>query len=165
VDNKYNQLVTTYKTVQYRSINFIVVMGIILAIWMLLFGQVVPAVILIIAAAASFYFKRYLYVEYEYKFDSGNVEIYKIIGKSMRKKLIEFNIKDIEILSPESSKSLKALANIPHKKKNLYPVTSKEKIYAAILKLNDERIKLRFVPDEKFVELCFRYNRNVVKKS
>lgn len=164
MDNGYTQLVNTYKTVQYRSINFLVVMSGLLAVWMLMFAQVIAAAILIIAAVSAFYFKRYLYVEYEYKFDGGNIEIDKIVAKSMRRKLINFNINNVEILSPESSRSLKALANIPHKKKNFYPVTSKAEIYVAILKFNDKRIRLRFVPDEKFVGLCFKFNRNIVKK-
>jgi hypothetical protein len=160
----YKQLVTTYKTVQYKSIASVTFLSCILALIMIVTYQMVPAVVLILAAVGAAYFKRYLYVEYEYEFDKGEINIYKIVGKLKKQKRITFNIKDVEILAVENSKHLKAINNLPKKKVKFYPVTSKGEFYSAVLRYNEERFQLKFVPDSKFIELCYKYNPKAYSK-
>ncbi|WP_243186803.1 hypothetical protein [Clostridium muellerianum] len=164
MNSYYKQLVTTYKTVQYKSLSSVTVVGFILALIMVVTYQMIPAVVLAAAAIGAGYFKRYLYVEYEYEFNKDEISICKIIGKVSRKKCIEFNIKDMEILATESSKHLKAINNLPKKKLKFYPVTSKAEIYSAVVKYNGERVQLKFVPDNQFIELCYKHNSKCVKK-
>ncbi|WPC42132.1 hypothetical protein [Clostridium sp. JS66] len=165
MNNYYKQLVTTYKTVQYKSLSSVTFVGLILALIMVVTYQMIPAVVLVVVSFGTAYFKRYLYVEYEYEFNKEEINIHKIIGRVKRKKCISFNVKDIEILAAQNSKSLKAINNLPKKKMKLYPSTSRELIYSAILKYNEERIQVRFVPDNKFIDLCYKHNPNSVKKN
>lgn len=161
----YKQLVTTYKTVQYKALAAVTLMSCILALIMIVTYQIVPAVVLIVTAVGAAYFKRYLYVEYEYEFDKGEINIYKIVGKIKKQKRITFNIKDVEILAVEDSKQLKAINNLPKKKVKFYPVTSKEQFYSIVLRHNGERFQLTFVPDGEFIELCYKYNPKAYSKN
>lgn len=163
--NNYKQLVTTYKTVQYKSLSSVTVVGLILALIMVVTYQMIPAVVLVVVSFGTAYFKRYLYVEYEYEFNKQEISIHKIIGKVKRKKCINFNVKDIEILAVQNSKHLNSINNLPKKKMKLYPSTSRELIYSAVLKHNEERIQVRFVPDNKFIDLCYKHNPNCVRKN
>lgn len=165
MDNFYEQLVTTYETIQYKAVGGLTFISGVLAILMMFFGQIVPCIFLIIIAAAAFYFKRYLYVEYEYEFTNGDIDIDKIIEKNKRKRVASFNIKELEILAPDNSGYIKELANLPKKEIRLYPETSKAVVYTAVLKYNGEMVRMKFVPDEEFINLCYRYNPRNVKKS
>lgn len=164
MDNYYEQLVTTYKTVKYRSLRFTSYIGVILAILMILIKQIIAGSTLLVISLAIFYLKKYLYVEYEYKFNKGEVIIEKIIAEKSRKEVANFNIKNVELLTKENSKYLKGLADVPKKKIKLYPVTTKKPIYTAVVDQKEKRIQLKFVPDEKFVNLCYKYNPNCVIK-
>ncbi|MCT8975854.1 hypothetical protein N4T77_04510 [Clostridium sp. CX1] len=165
MDTCYEQLLTTYKTVKYRSLRFTSCLGAILGILMILVKQIVAGGFLLILSILIFYLKRYLYIEYEYKFNKGELVIEKIVARKDRKKVVYFNLKNVEILAKENSKYLKGLADTPKKKIKLYPVTCKETVYTAIVKDKEQRVQVKFVPDDTLINLCYKYNPNVVKKN
>jgi uncharacterized membrane protein len=164
MDNFYEQLVTTYETVQYKAIGGVTFISGALAIFMMLFGQIIPCLFLILIGAGAFYFKRYLYLEYEYEFTNGEIDIDKIIGRNKRKRVASFNIKQVEILAPDNSNHIRDLPNKPKKEIRFYPETSKAVIYTAVLKYNGEMVRMKFAFDEGLINICYKYNPRNVKK-
>jgi hypothetical protein len=121
-------------------------------------------IILIAAAVGLFFLKRKLYVEYEYDFTNGDIDIDAIYEMKSRKRVISFHAKEIELLAPLDSDPVKSFSNKPEKVYKLYPSTSKEKLYVAMVTGGTNRAQIIFVPNEKFIEMCFRSNPKAVKK-
>ena len=98
MDQFYEQLMVGKKTGVYNLANFGVY---ILGILGFLFISVNPIIglILVIAAAGSFFYKKNLYVEYEYDFTNGEIDIDRILEMKKRKRIITFSIKDVELLA------------------------------------------------------------------
>lgn len=165
MDNFYEQLLTTNKSFQYKAVEILTYIFGVLGILIAGSGRITLSIFFIILAAAAFYFKRFLYIEYEYEFTNGDIDIDRIFAMSKRKTAISFNIREAEILAPENSQYLKEVANLPQKELNLYPKESKNKVYTAVVKQGAQNIKVNFVPDEEFIDLCYKYNPRSVKKS
>ncbi|MCM8711090.1 DUF6106 family protein [Clostridium sp. SYSU_GA19001] len=163
MDNFYEQLVTTYKTGAYKSANAAFYVFGVLALVTLSVNLLLFAVFLILAIGA-FFLKKSLYVEYEYVFTNGEIDIDKIVEMNKRKRVFTFDIKSVELLALEESQYVKDFANKPSKILTLYPKTSDKKVYVAMITGGTERVQLRFVPDEEFVNLCYKYNPRAVKK-
>lgn len=62
-------------------------------------NAVFPALFALVCIAVFFAF-RYIGLEYEYSFFSGDVDIDKIIGKRKRTNVMSFNCRDVEIMAP-----------------------------------------------------------------
>lgn len=163
MDRFYEQLITTSKTSLYKTINAatfvfsfigIVCFSINIILSILLFGL----------AVASFFYKQRLFVEYEYQFTNGEIDIEKIIEMKKRSKITTFHIKEVALLAPEESDAVADYGNKPKNILNCYPATSKAKVYVAMVTEGNDKIQLRFVPDDKFLELCYKYNPRAVKK-
>lgn len=162
MDNFYEQLITTYKTTAYKLVNagFYV-----FALVALLSLSMLPVFVLCIAlAAAAFFGKKKLYVEYEYVFTNGEVDVDKIVEMKKRSRAVTFNIKNVELLALENSQQVNDFINKPSKTLNLFPKTTDKNIYVAMVTGGPERIQVRFVPDEEFLNLCYKYNPRAVKK-
>jgi hypothetical protein len=126
----------------------------------------IPVFIVSLAIAVGCFFgKKKLYVEYEYVFTNGEIDIDKILEMKKRSRVLTFNVKDIELLAPEDSYYIKDFSNKPSKVISVYPKTSNEKVFVAMITGGTERVQLRFVPDEEFINLCYKYNPRAVKKS
>lgn len=163
MDNFYEQLVTTYKTGAYNLVNaafyvFGVLALLILSVNLILF------VIFLLLAVGAFFLKRRLYVEYEYVFTNGEIDIDKIVEMKKRSRVFSFDIKNVELLAPEESQYVKDFANKPTSILNLYPSTADKKVFVAMITGGTDRTQLRFVPDEEFINLCYKYNPRAVKK-
>lgn len=165
MDNFYEQLVTTYKTFQYKISNILLYITIILSAGLLLIFAFIPAIISILCAVGVYFLKRQFYVEYEYDFTNGEIDIDKILEKSKRMRNLTFNIKDVELLAPEDSIPVKDFVNKPSKILNCYPYTSTNTIYVAMITRGSERVQLRFVPDVTLLEYCFKYNPKAVRRN
>lgn len=110
----------------------------------------------------SFFQKQKKYVEYEYIFTSGDVDIDRITEAKKRKRVISFNVSDLYMLAPEGSYYLDGT---PEGKKVIaYPKNSSEKKYIAIVNKNGAVNHIYFIPDEEFIDACFRSNPRNVKK-
>jgi hypothetical protein len=164
MDNFYEQLVTTYKTVYYKAMTFLMYITAILAVFNLLTFSFVPGLILLIGSAALYFYRRNLYIEYEYDFTNGEIDIDKIIQMKKRTRVLTFNIKNAELLAPENSDEVKSFQGKPSKVISCYPSTSKETVYIAMLTGGTERLQLRFVPDKELLNHCFKYNPRAVKR-
>ena len=111
----------------------------------------------------SFFQKQKKYVEYEYIFTSGDVDIDRIMEAKKRKRVISFSTNDLYMLAPEGSYYLD---RAPEGKKIIaYPKNSSEKKYIAIVNQNSVVSHIYFIPDEEFLDVCFRSNPRNVKKS
>jgi hypothetical protein len=164
MDNFYEQLVTTQKTAAYSAANGgTYVLGFLGLINLGSFN-LIPAVLFIGIAAALFFYKRKLYREYEYDFTNGEIDIDVIYEMKSRKRVISFNVRDIELLAPVDSDPVKSFSNKPEKVLKLYPSTSKDKVYTAMVTGGVNRVQILFVPNEKLIDMCFRYNPKAVKK-
>ncbi|WP_139905050.1 DUF6106 family protein [Clostridium thermarum] len=165
MDSFYEQLVTTQKTAAYSFANGATYVFGVLGFLFVGGGMNLPlAVIAIGTAVGLFFLKKKLYREYEYDFTNGDIDIDVIYEMKSRKRLVSFSAKEIELLAPLDSDPVKDFSNKPEKVLKLYPSTSKERVYAAMVTGGTNRMQIHFVPNEKFIDLCYRYNPKAVKK-
>lgn len=163
MDNFYEQLLKTYKTVKYKTVRFLLFFFGVSGLFLLMMLAFIPAVILIALSIGMFFLKKRLFIEYEYDFTSGEIAVDKIVEMKKRSRLYTFNIKEVELLAPESSYYVKDFSNKPQKTAVCYPKTANGQVYAAMVTGGSERLQLKFMPDEKFLELCHKYNPRAVK--
>ena len=169
MDNYHEQLVTTHKTAKYNLANkamyAIGVLGL-LGIGGIFSGAAfILGVVFLIIAIGLYFLKRNYYVEYEYNFINGDIEVDKIYEMKKRKRVITFSVKDLKLLAPEGSDHVKDFTNKPDKVLNLFPETSEAKIYVGMLTGGTERAVIRFVPDEQILDYCYKYNPRAVKRN
>lgn len=165
MDNFYEQLVTTQKSAAYSAANGATYVFGFLGLVNLGSFNLIPAVVLIAIAAGLFFYKKKLYREYEYDFTNGDIDIDVIYEMKSRKRLISFNVRDIELLAPVDSDPVKSFSNKPEKVHKCYPSNSKEKVYAAMVTGGANRVQILFVPNERFRDMCYKYNPKAVKRN
>lgn len=165
MDNFYEQLETTYKTGKYKLVSSLVYIFGVLAFLGMVTGMFIPAILLIVLAALSYYFKKNLYIEYEYDFTNGEIDVDKIMEMQKRKRILTFSIKDVELLAPENSDQVKDFSNKPSSVLSCYPETTDKKVYVAMITGGTQRLQLRFTPDEELIAHCYKYNPRAVKKN
>ncbi|MDT8718533.1 hypothetical protein IAI10_17855 [Clostridium sp. 19966] len=168
MDNFYEQLVKTTPAKAYGIANGLLYVFAIFAAVFLSTGRVggiILAVIFAALTAAVFYFKKYLYAEYEYNFGASEIDFDAIYELKKRKRLITINVKDIELLAPADSDVIKDFSNKPSKIMNLYPKGCENRVYSAIVTGGTKKVTINFTPDEKMIDLCFRVNPKAVKKN
>ena len=162
MDSFYEQLITTYKTATYKIVNSsFYVFGFLALITLSRLPIFVACAVL---AAAAFFGKKKLYVEYEYVFTNGDIDVDKIVEMKKRSRVATFSIKNVEVLALEESHNIKDFANKPTKVLDLYPKTTDRKMYVAMVTGGSERMQIRFVLNEEFLDLCYKYNPRAVKK-
>ena len=167
MDYFYEQLVTTKKTTIYMATKILFFVFIAIALIFITSFNVTGFVmggIFAALAVAFFFLKQKLYVEFEYVITNGSVDIDKITEANKRKRLIEFNIRDVELLGEEDSNEVKSFPNKPNKKFDCIVSNNNDKIYVAYLTSGEERCTIRFTPDQKFLDLCFKFNPRGVKR-
>lgn len=161
MDRYYEQMTPAHKIKSYNICRYLFY---VMSALSLLTIIVLPvAGIAFAALAALFYFlKRNGYIEYEYAFTSGQIDIDKIIEAKSRKRIISFDIMDVVMLAPENSSYLDSI----HRGKRIiaYPRGTGEKVYAAVVGRDSAMNEVLFTPDEEFVNLCYRSNPKNVKK-
>lgn len=163
MDNFYEQLVATHKTGIYKLMNVCVYFFGVIAI---IFLALIPVFIVSLSIAVACYFgKKKLYTEYEYAFTNGEIDIDKIVEMKKRKRVLSFQIREVELLAPEDSYYVKDFTNKPSNIVSFYPKTNDKKIYVAMITGGNQRTMLRFVPSDEFLDLCYKYNPRAVKKS
>ena len=163
MDHFYEQLVTTYKTGFYKIANGATFIFVLIA--MASFStNLIFAIILLGVAGVCFFYKRNLFVEYEYQFTNGEIDIEKILEMKKRSRVATFHIKEVGLLAPEDSDAVKSYHNKPKSIVNCCTNTSKARVYVAMITEGNNKMQLKFVPDEKFLEHCFKYNPKAVKR-
>lgn len=163
MDNFYEQLVTTSKSSSYKLVNGATYVLALLGVAS--FGtNLIIGVVLIALGVACFFYKQKLFVEFEYQFTNGEIDVEKILEMKKRSKVTSFNIKEVGLLAPEDSNETRDYSNKPTSVVKCYPNSSKERVYVAMVTEGNNRMQLRFIPDEKFLNHCFKYNPRAVKK-
>lgn len=81
-----------------------------------------------------------------------------------RKKVTTFNIKEVGLLALCDSDVVNDFSNKPASIVKCYPTTGKGQIYVAMVTEGKDKMQLLFMPDEKFINLCFKYNPRSVKR-
>ncbi len=163
MDHFHEQLVTTSKTSIYKTVNGAMYLFGILGLASFSTNLILGAIFLVVSIVCFFY-KQKLFVEYEYQFTNGEIDIEKIIEMKKRSKVVTFNIKEVGLIAPEGSDAVKDFYNKPSTIVKCYTTSSKEKVYIAMVTEGNNKIQLKFVPDEKFLDLCYKINPRVVKK-
>ncbi|MDP4177221.1 MAG: DUF6106 family protein [Bacillota bacterium] len=161
-ENSHEQLIKTDKSSVYNAVKY-ASFGI-AGIGFLMFYQQPPlSILLIVIGVALFIYKRHLYVEYEYILIDGEMDIDKIFEMSKRKTVVSFNVKEIELLALEDSNYVKDFSGKPSKIINAVPKDKEEKAYIAMVTGRKDRFQLRFLPDEKILDLLYKYCPRSVK--
>lgn len=164
LDNFKEQLVRAQDLTLYNFVRIVtVILAVIGVLTMMNLGVIIGLVIFVIAGA-GFYFKRFLYSEYEYSITNGEIDIDAIYEMKSRKKQASFNMKEVSLLAEVNSNHYKDFSNKPKKIINCVPKGNKDKIYAALVTEGNKRVEVQFVPNKEFIDLCFLYNPKAVKK-
>lgn len=163
MDHFYEQLITTYKTGIYKTVNGAMYVFTIIGLASVTTNLILVVILLGLAGACYFY-KQKLFVEYEYQFTNGEIDVEKIIEMKKRKKVVSFNIKEVTLIAPEGSAAVKDFYNKPSTIVKCYPSTGKAKVYVAMVTEGNNKMQLMFVPDEKFLDHCYKINPRAVKK-
>lgn len=169
-DNFYEQFVPGHEDTAYRIANIQMKISIVLGV-LFLFSTVILGLLglILCVVCAIMYFvmivlKRKIYVDYEYDFTNGEIDIVSIGDKIKRKVIITFDIKDVEVLAAKNSNEIKDFSNKPDKILKCYANDTDKKVYTAILNGSGKQAQIEFIPDEEFLDLCFRKNPRAVKK-
>lgn len=162
MDRYYEQLTSAYRSKLYEVYGFLMIaMVVIFALF--IFTALFPVSIITAGLGALFFFlKQKEYVEYEYVFTNGDVDIDIIMAAKKRKRLVSFDTKSVTAMAPVGSLFLDGA---PKGKKIIaYPKTNKAKVFIAIVNKDNAVNEIYFTPNEEFVNLCFRTNPQNIKK-
>lgn len=162
MDKYLEQLNPVYKSSLYQVYTILMVISITSCFITLQFNFII-SIACVGLAVLFFFLKQKQYVEYEYIFTNGDVDIDVIMEQKKRKKVINFDMNDIYIMAPLGSI---ALDGAPKGKKIIaYGKNSEEKVFVVILNKDNEVKEIHFTPNLQFLSLCFRSNPKNVKKS
>ena len=164
MDAFYEQLVTSEKTSAYSVCNTLTYLlgGLgVLSLGMMNFIVAIP---LIAIAAGLYFYKGNLFVEYQYDFTNGEIDVDKILEMKKRKRVVSFDIKKVELIAPENSDYVKSYSKSVVNTIDAVNSKSTDKVYNAYIMRDNQITKLRFVPNEKFLDFCYKYNPRAVKK-
>jgi len=164
MDNFYEQLESIEKPINYKIATALMYGFGVLAILCLSSMQFILCIISLLVAVAAFFMKRKAYVEYEYVFTNGVIDVDAIFEQKKRKRLLSFDAKDMELLAEVKSNYVKDFSNKPDKELNCFPAKSTKILYVAMITGGVERLQFTFTPDQRFLDLCYKYNPRAVKR-
>ncbi|MDP4144439.1 MAG: DUF6106 family protein [Bacillota bacterium] len=164
MDNFYEQFVQTVESKVYKATKIGIVIAVLMALFYLFIMRFIFALFPAILAVLLFILKKRLYIEYEYEFTNGEIDIDRILDKKKRTRAFSFNIRDVQLMGPLDSDEIKNYKEEIVKELDLYPSGTDKKVYTAMLTNGAVKVRVNFVPDEEFVDLCFKRNPRAVKK-
>lgn len=127
-------------------------------------GFTAISLVIIIWGIASVFFKKFFYIEFEYAFTSGEIDIDQILNRKARRRLVSFHIKDVELMALENSEEYKNYSNKSLRIIHAFPKGTEGRVYAAVVNGGAEKYQFMFMPDEEFVNFCFKFNPRAVKR-
>ena len=109
---------------------------------------------------------RYVNVEYEYSFVSGEMTVSKIFGARTRKKILNIRIKNCTLIAPLSENKEKVKAFAPVKTTYALSCADSPEAYVALYECDGTRGALYFDANEKALKMFRFYNApaTVIKK-
>lgn len=163
MDNFYEQFVSTKESGLYKLAKILVYfLGGLSALYLFV-GNFIFCIISAAGALLCYFSKKQLYVEYEYIYTNGDIDIDKIMNKAKRKRAVSFNLRDIERIAPLDSDDIKYSDFKPENTFDFFTDKNESKKYAVLLVKGGQKIQINFVPDEEFLKLCFTKNPRKVK--
>lgn len=165
MDDFYEQFVARKDSRLYNYLKFLMYVTGFVAIACFAIMKIIGFIIFAVITVVIFVARRMLYVEYEYSFTNGEIDIDKIIDRNKRKTAANFQIKDIEVMAKAESDFIKSSDFKYDKELNCYNNCNNSDIYSILVICNQEKLRINFGPDKKFIELCFSMNPRKVKTS
>lgn len=165
MDSFKEQLVRAEDLRLYNLAKVVSIMLMVLGFLAIVFLGVIASMVIVAIGGALFYFKRFLYCEYEYAVTNGEVDIDCIYEVKTRKRKITFNIKEVDLLAEVNSQYYKDFSNKPTKILNCVPKGNKHKEYAALVTEGTTRVQVVFIPNKEFLDACYIYNPKAVKRN
>lgn len=163
INGIYEQLEKSKPTTLYKTIRAIFWITAITAAYYLFTFNTLVFILCALAAVFLRLFNAEINVDFEYRYSAGDIKIIKINDKKKRRHAAKFNIKQIEAMFPENDANLS--------KYNDYVVLGKDcfndkdkKIYNVLYTEGENKILLRFTPDETLLDLCYKSNPRAVIK-
>lgn len=131
-------------------IRVLLVLGIVVGLFLMMFGSYFGIVGIILVMVMIFLFPR-LNVEYEYVFVDGQIDFDRITGKAKRKTLLRIDLEQAEIIAPEGSHALDSFNHIQQVKKDFSSGDKTRKPYVIIATKEDKKYRIYFEPSEKML--------------
>ncbi len=103
------------------------------------------------------YFITMLDVEYEYVMTNSIFEVDAIYNKRRRKKLLEFDIKDVIVMTKLNENKEQHTFNTAKKTYDFSSGTNNDSCYKMVIKENNENVKIIIEPNEKIFEGMKRF--------
>lgn len=127
----------------------------------------IPMIIMFIVggglAFLMFRLKNSFRIDYEYTFTNGIVDIACVKNNTVRKELISFNTKNLEIMAPILTNGFERYQSMTNVKKIKAWLNRDREKHFAVVKKESRTIMLIFEPSEKLVELFKKYSPHTVK--
>ena len=163
--NFYEQLVKKENITSHTVAIVFAYIYIALAIMALLVQSYIPLLIFVVLAILIFVTKGKLYTEYEYIFTNGDIDIDRIVEQKKRKRMLSFNLSEVQLITEVNSEAYKNFSNKPEKRVKYYIKNTSEKVYVAMITGGTNRAQLFFTPNEIFLDHCYRKSPRIVKKN
>ena len=152
------QLIKQHRTVSISVKKIGLILATLLAVGLAFWLPVTWPVPIMMVVVDVFLFKR-MGVEYEYVYYNGDLDIDRIKGKMVRKRVLEINVKDVEILAPSNSIELQ-----PYKQLKTYDYSSNSGsfTYEMVIAQAGKKFKVIFEPNATVLEgMKFLAPRNI----
>lgn len=151
-DSFYEQLVTRRAGTKNIAIHIAIIAAIAL---FLIFttpflGFFSVAITVLLAFGAYYFVFLKLNVEYEYTLLNYDMEIDVIYSRSKRKKLLSFDIRQVEIMAPKDSPRLNSYH--PEKTLDFSSRGTTAKAFAVMIPINQKNNRILLEPDKKMLE-------------
>lgn len=129
------------------------------------FNPAVIALFLIFGALSygCFVLRNNQKIEYDYTFTNGTLDIAKVINNNRRKKLLSTNVREFEVLAPNSDEGFTRMLNHPGIKKHNYFLNKGGGLYYGVFSHGGSKSILVFEPSDELVALCKKVNPRGVK--
>lgn len=118
----------------------------------LFLGSIATFIGSVLVVLCVFFFPRMNSIEYEYVFCDGQLDFDKIMGNSKRRTALRIDFDKVEIMAPVKSHSLDSFNHIQQLKvKDFSSQNPDAKVYAIIVRKDNEVNKVLFEPNEKMI--------------
>ena len=134
------------------ALKALMLIGVLLGLFLILFGQLFGYLGVVIIVLVFFFFPK-LSVEYEYVFVDGQIDFDRITGNSKRKTMLRIDFDQVEIMAPINSAALDSYNHIQLEKKDFSSRSKDSKPYVIIASVENSKVKILFEPSEKMVNM------------
>jgi len=134
------------------GLRVLLILGIVLGVVLMLFGNFIGIAGVVLVAAMIFLFPK-LNVEYEYVFVDGQLDFDRITGKSRRKTILRIDLEQVDVVAPEGSHALDGFTYTQLVKKDFSSGDKNAKPYIIIASVEEKKYRIAFEPNEKMITM------------